>query len=139
VAWYPDDLYGELLHALESTVGKGDATLLDRAGAYAAEYDLTRIHRVLFRLANPAYVLEKSMEIWGRFFDTGHWRVTRPSATSADGTLNDFALVDRAVCTYLTAYLRHLFELVGAKSVEVKHTECRARGAKACRFTIAWA
>jgi hypothetical protein len=137
-AWYPGNVYVELLHALDTTLGKGDGEILERAGAYAAEYDLTRIHRVLFRFANPAFVLEKSMEIWSRFFDTGKWKITRPSPTSALGDLHDFKLVDAAVCRYLNAYLARLFELVGAKNVEVRHPECRARGAKVCRFVIGW-
>jgi predicted hydrocarbon binding protein len=46
--------------------------------------------------------------------------------------------VDTAVCTYLNAYLIRLFELVGAKNVDVRHPECRARGGKVCRFMISW-
>jgi uncharacterized protein (TIGR02265 family) len=137
-SWYPANVYVELLQALDVTLGKGDGELLKRAGAYAAEYDLTRIHRVFFRLANPAFVLEKSMEIWSRFFDTGQWKVTRPTPTSADGQLHDFRIVDTAVCAYLNAYLQRLFELVGAKHVEVRHVECRARGGKVCRFAMTW-
>jgi V4R domain len=141
VSWYPASTYVEMLHAVDATLGENGARekeILRRAGAYAAEYDLTRIHRVLFRFANPGFVLERSTEIWGRFFDTGHWKIVRPTSTSVDALLTDFGLVDRAVCTYLEAYLRRLFELVGAKDVEIRHPECRARGGKVCKFLGSW-
>ena len=136
--WYPASIFVELVHALDRTLGNGDGKILERAGAYGAEYDLTRIHRLLFRFANPGFVLEKSTEIWSRFFDTGEWQISRPSPTSAEGVLRDFGIVDKALCEYLRAYLRRLFELVGAKQVEVRHTECRARGGKVCRFHGTW-
>jgi hypothetical protein len=136
--WYPASVFVELVNAIDPALGSGDGAVLDRAGAYGAEYDLTRIHRLLFRFANPGFVLEKSMDIWDRFFDTGEWKISRATPTSAEGELRNFGIVDKALCAYLCAYLRRLFELVGAKQVEVRHTECRARGGKVCRFVGTW-
>jgi predicted hydrocarbon binding protein len=31
-----------------------------------------------------------------------------------------------------------MFEIVGAKDVEMRHVECRARGGAACRFVSSW-
>jgi hypothetical protein len=137
VAWYPERLYVQLLRALKD-VGAGDDKILARAGGYAAEYDLTKIHRVLFRFANPAFVLEKSMDIWDRFFDSGTWKITRHGDKSADGLLEGWGVVDAAACEYLRAYLARMFELVGATNVHVGHPECRTKQARACRFIVTW-
>jgi hypothetical protein len=144
-SWYPEQVFVDLLHALDGTLGQGDGgALLQRAGAYGAEFDVTKIHRVLFRLANPGFVLEKSMNIWHRFYDSGVWRITRPSDTSADGLLEGWGIVDAVSCEYLRAYLQRMFELVGATGVVARHPECRARvvhghaPVKACRYVITW-
>jgi hypothetical protein len=136
--WYPAQVYVDVLHTLDRALGKGDGDLLRRGGAYAAEYDITRIHRVLFRLANPAFVLEKSMDIWSRFFDTGEWKIRRPTPTSADGVLDGWSLTDAVTCEYLRAYLERMFLIVGAKYPQVRHIECRARASAHCRFLITW-
>jgi hypothetical protein len=148
-AWYPDQAYVDLVHALRAAFGADHPEVLQKAGAYAAEFDITRIHRVLFRFANPAFVLEKSTEIWSRFFDSGAWTITRSTETSADGFLEGWTIVDAVSCDYLCAYLHRMFELVGAKNVVVRHPDCRARPhthaqmhshtpSKACRFVITW-
>jgi hypothetical protein len=138
VGWYPVEVHVALLRAIEQTLGTGDGAMLRRVGAQDAEYNITRIYRMLFRLANPGYVLEKSADLWARFFDTGRWVIERPTPSSAIATLTDFAIVDPLYCTYLMAYFHRMFELVGAKSVHVHHTACRARGASACRFEGHW-
>jgi hypothetical protein len=138
VGWYPASLHVELLHAIESELGGGDVAPVLRAAAYGAEYDFTKIHRVLFRLANPGFLLERVGTIWTRFFDSGVWSVERPTPTSAQCTLSDFGVIDATYCAYLSAYFVRLFELVGARDVRLEHTLCRARGHQACRFDGAW-
>jgi hypothetical protein len=136
--WYPAQVFVDVLCAIDRTLGKGDGALLRTSGAHAAEYDITRIHRLLFRFANPGFVLEKSTDIWGRFFDSGVWTIRRPTPTSADAVLVGWSIVDATVCEYLCAYLARMFEIVGARDPEVRHPECRARGAPHCRFAGSW-
>jgi hypothetical protein len=138
VGWYPTHLHVDELHAIERTFASSNALVLQQAGAYSAEYDVTRIHRLLFRFANPGFILEKATEIWGRFYETGTWTVERPSQSTAVATLRDFEIVDAPYCTFLTGYFVRLFELVGAKDVRVVHRQCRARGDDACRFEGSW-
>ncbi len=86
--WYPPSVYVDVIRGLERSSGSGDGAMLRKGGAYAAEYDISRIHRLFFRMANPAFVLEKSTDIWGRFFDTGDWTIRRQTPTSAEGILS---------------------------------------------------
>jgi V4R domain len=138
VGWYPAHLHVEQLHAIERTFGAVDPNVLAHAGAYAAEFDVTRIHRILFRFANPGFVLEKATEIWGRFYETGHWTIERPSPTTVVATLRDFEIVDAPYCTYMSGYFARLFELVGGKDVRVAQRACRARGDDACVYEGSW-
>jgi hypothetical protein len=140
VGWYPTHLHVELLRAMQEALEAPGAAgeIVQLAAAHDAEYDITRIHRVLFRLANPGFVLEKAMEIWGRFYDTGKWAIERPTSTSASGSLSGFAIVDPLYCAYLRGYIERMFTLVGARDVHVHHTACRSRGDAYCRFEGQW-
>jgi hypothetical protein len=137
VGWYDLHAYLRMNHALGESLQRADGHGLRDYGRFAAEHDLSTIHRAFLRLANPAYVLEKAGEFWGRFFDVGTWKVTRESTTRAIGELTGF-VVDARYCEFLTAYLPRLFELVGAKHVRVAHARCRSHGDPSCVWTLEW-
>jgi hypothetical protein len=138
VGWYPASLHVELLRAIDVELGQRNGALVLRAGAYGADYDFTRIHRVLFRLANPGFLLARVGDIWSRFYDSGRWSVARPTPTSTQATLADFGVVDAMYCAYLGAYFLRLFELVGARDTKVAHPLCTALGDPACRYDGEW-
>jgi predicted hydrocarbon binding protein len=137
VGWYDDGLLARSLTAMEQVLGERQPTIIEDLGRYAAEQDLKRFHRVFLRMANPAFVLEKATELWGRFFDTGAWEIRRVPR-GADAKLVGSEMVHEAFCRNLQAYLQRLFELVGAKGVTVRHPECRAKGDTYCGFVVRW-
>ena len=135
--WYPLETQHRLLRSIDRVVSKGDLALVPEIGRYEADQDLSTIHRLFVRLTSPAYVLEKAGEYWRRFYDTGRWDVVRGNG-SATGRLAEFGMVDDAFCSYLAAYIHRMFQLAGARSGALEHTECRARGAEACVFVGRW-
>ena len=137
IGWYENALLFRVLAATEVALRDRDPKIIDTLGRYAAEGDLTRIHRVFLRMANPAVVVEKATAIWSRFFDTGTWRVTRVDR-GADAALVGAGVYHDVFCRNLRAYLQRLFELVGAKEVTVRHVACRTRGDAACEYAIRW-
>lgn len=137
VGWYDDELLVQTLCAVEEALHERDPNIIDTLGRYAAEADLTRIHRIFLRVATPAYVLERATNLWNRFFDTGRWEVRRVPG-GVDGLLIDAGIVHDVFCRNLRGYLHRLFELVGAKKVTVEHPECRVRFGACCRFEIRW-
>jgi predicted hydrocarbon binding protein len=138
IGWYSLALYARLIRAVDDVHGCGDLAILVQLGRYEAEKDLTTIHRMLLRLVNPATVVEKSMDYWRRFHDTGTWHVRRISPTEVEGVLEGWGVVDHALCRELGGYLARLLELVGARSVVVEHPRCRARGDADCSFSACW-
>ncbi len=138
VGWYDLALVMRVFRAFDATHGVAEPLLMEHYGAFAAELDLTQIHRLFLRMANPAYVIEKSGEYWHRFFDSGKWTVVRDTPTSATATLAGFGAVEALFCRMLTSYVRRMFELVGAKHVKTEHKRCRARGDEACVVVGSW-
>jgi predicted hydrocarbon binding protein len=139
IGWYSLALYAQLIRAVDEVHGYGDLSVLVQLGRYEAEKDLTTIHRMLLRLVNPATVVEKSMDYWRRFHDTGTWNIRRVSPTEVEGLLEGWGVVDHALCRELGGYLARLLELVGARSVVVEHPRCRANGDADCFFSARWA
>jgi hypothetical protein len=138
VGWYDVHLYVRIICALGPVLGRSTFDAARELGHFAAKHDLAVIHRLFLRLANPAYVLEKAGEFWGRFYDSGKWTVTRETDTRAKGELSGFAVADRVYCEFLRSYLIELFELVGARAVRFAHPQCRALGARSCVFSGEW-
>lgn len=139
VAWYPLSTQHNLLRAIDGQLGVGDGALAAVVGRYEAEQDLTMVHRLFLRMANPAFVLEKAGDYWGRFYEKGEWVVTRgEDGRSARGELRGLEPLDELFCVYLDAYITRMFGLVGAKGVLGSHPRCRCRGAEACVYEGRW-
>jgi predicted hydrocarbon binding protein len=138
VGWYALALYARLIRALDRVHGAGDLALVVQLGRYEAERDLTTIHRMFLRLANPAFMLDKTAEYWRRFHDTGEWTVERLGPTHVRAYLDGWGVVDTALCRELVGYLLRTFELLGAKNVRLEHTTCRAHGSDRCTFLGRW-
>lgn len=137
MGWYDLELYARLIHALNALYGRGDLSLLDQLGRYEAEQDLTTIHRLFMKMANPGLILAKSMELWRRFHDTGEWHIER-AGKSATGTLRGWGVVDAGMCTELNGYIQGIISVGSGKDVWVSHPTCRVKGAEACVFEGTW-
>lgn len=138
VGWYDIGLYDRVNRALAETLGGPPEQVMEACGRFAAERDLRTIHRLFLRLANPAYVIERSAGFWSRFQDSGTWSVVREAPNRVHATLHDWGSSDELTCVRLGAYMFRLFQLVGAKNGEMRRTACRARGDAACVFDAHW-
>jgi hypothetical protein len=137
MGWYDVALYARLIHAVNHLYGRGDLSLLDQLGQYEAAQDLTTVHRLFMRVANPGLILDKTMTLWRRFHDTGTWEVTR-RGKSATGVRRDWGIVDAGMCTELRGYIQGIVSVGNGKDVWVEHTTCRVHGAEACVFDGTW-
>ena len=137
MGWYELALYARLINMLNRLHGRGDLSLLDELGRYEAAQDLTTVHRLFMRVANPGLILDKTMTLWRRFHDTGEWKVVR-EGTTATGTLRGWGVADAGMCAELTGYILGIISVGSGKDVQVRHVACRAGGAEACVFEGRW-
>ena len=133
--WYELALQHRLFAALEEVL---EPDVIERFARYAAEHDLTRVHRLFLKLKNPAYVLEKSGDYWSRFYDAGRWTVVRVSDRQARGELIGIDEPSPQFCRFLKAYIERMFELAGAQGLTCRHTRCVLRGDPSCVFEGGW-
>ena len=139
VGWYDMSVNDHVNRGIVDVLDGGRMTMIEALGRYSATEDLKTIHRLFLRMANPAFVLERLAEFWGRYQDSGVWTVVRETPTRVLATLDGWDSRDEATCVRLGAYTQHLFELVGAKGVFLERRACRARGDAACVFAGGWA
>ena len=119
--------------------GEGDGHLVDVIGAYEAEQDLTVIHRIFLRMANPSFVLEKASDYWRRFYDVGTWRVTRRGKAGAIGILEGVDNLNPTFARYLHAYVQRMWQLVGARQLRSRYQILHGKDGKTkLRIEGAW-
>jgi len=136
--WYPLDVQQRVLGRMHEALGEERVATLRDYARFSAERHVSRVYRVLFLVANPALMLEKSGEYWGRFYDSGKWEVHRDTETKVRGDLVGFAIPDANLCEFLNAYLPAMFGRIGAKDVKCAHPKCRVRGDTVCSFHLEW-
>jgi uncharacterized protein (TIGR02265 family) len=136
--WYELDTWVRSLQVLKEVFGEELPEVVFEFGRHEAKSDLNFGQRLFLRLANPAYVIEKAGEYWRKFCDFGRWEVERKSENAAVASLLDVPVADALYCEELSGYLKHLFELVGAKNVQLEHTKCRSRGDDKCVWNGSW-
>jgi len=138
IGWYSLALYARLIRAVDQVHGYGDLSLVVQLGRFEAERDLTTIQRLFLRLANPAFMLEKTGDYWRRFHDSGHWTIEREGDMRVRAFIDDWGVADVALCRELVGYVSRLWELVGAKNPRMDHIRCRGRGDARCEFLGRW-
>lgn len=142
VGWYDVRLHDRVCRALAETLAAdmrlSPESVMTAVGRHAAERDLKTIHRLFLRMANPAFVVERSTGYWRRFQDSGEWSVERESPTRMRATLRGWGHEDELTCVRLAAYIERLFQLAGARNGGLERVACSARGDEACVFHGHW-
>lgn len=95
-AWYPYQLYTDLLRALDKVTGKGDLSYCIEQGRLAAKHDLSTIYRIFLTFSGPKMWQTRSMSVWSSYFDTGQAVISIPSKTESLFTISDFPDIDLA-------------------------------------------
>ena len=138
ISWYPLGAFGRLLRAMDVTLGNGDLTLVTERGEWTATRDIRTIRRVFLKLVTIPWIIDKGAGLWPQFHDTGKWTVKQLGAEQAQAELADLGVVDDAICASIKGWIAGLAQLSGHKSIDIRHTRCRARGSPICIYDVKW-
>jgi len=108
-----------------------------RAGRMAAGDAVHGIYRFFALVLTPAALLSKASQMWSALYNRGELRVTDQTDHGATIKLLDFPS-QLAGCGRTTGWIERMAELTGAKNVRIQHTQCYARGAPHCEWSITW-
>ena len=139
VKWYPLDLGRRLDDAIVRTLGDGKTEVFEQLGAASAEKNLGSVHKAFLTSGDPHGFLTRTPSIYAMYYEKGRREYEKTSDKSAVLTTHDAEVFSAPDCLTVIGWHRRALELCGAEKVTVVEEECRARGAKVCRYRLSWA
>ena len=108
-----------------------------RAGREGASDAIKGIYRFVALVLTPPALLGRASQMWNSINNRGDMRVENRTDRSATIKLLDYPS-EASGCGRVTGWIERLAELTGAKNVRVQQTQCYAKGAPHCEWTVAW-
>ncbi len=138
ISWCPVEPVLRFHHALDRVFGSGDLALCVRAGYFSAGWSLNTVLKLFLRFSSPLWLVERATSVWGRYHDTGQWRIEQADGNRIVGELHGFEVGDPAFCARLRGWLQGAVELTGGQHAVVTETRCVCRGDDCCAFSLGW-
>lgn len=139
VQWCAFDLGKRLDEAIVNVLAHGNPQFFERLGAASAESNLATVHRAFITPGDLHAFLAKAPQIYRLYYDTGRREYLKTGERSAVLTTSEAETFSAPDCLTVVGWYRRALELCGATGIEIVEDECRARGGKACRYSISWA
>lgn len=136
--WLPLACMTELIETTERLFGAGNDELCREMARYAADANLTTLYRIFFRISSASYVLGKASALWNVHYDSGRLEIVEPKPKQIALSIVDFERPHCLHCRSVFGWAERSVELSGGKDVSAAYTDCRRRGASACRFTLSY-
>ncbi len=108
-----------------------------RAGREAAADAVKGIYRFFALVLTPAALLSKASQMWSALYNRGELQVSDQTNHGATIKLLDFPS-EVAGCSRTTGWIERMAELTGVKNVRIQQTQCYAKGAAHCEWSITW-
>lgn len=108
-----------------------------RAGREGASDAVRGIYRFFALVLTPSALLSKASQMWKALYNRGDLRVSEQTDRGATVQLIDFPS-EVAGCARLTGWIERMAELTGVKNVRIQQTQCYAKGAPHCEWSITW-
>lgn len=108
-----------------------------RAGREGAADAIKGIYRFFALVLTPAALLSKASHMWSALYNRGQLVVADETDHGATIKLLNFPS-ETAGCARTTGWIERMAELTGVKDVRVQQTQCHAKGAPHCEWSISW-
>lgn len=133
----PVHVLNQLTEAAARTKGEPVEQFARRAGREAAADAARGIYRFFALVLTPSALLSKASQMWSALYNRGELRVSDQTDHGATIKLLDFPS-EMAGCSRTTGWIERMAELTGVKNVRIQQTQCYAKGAPHCEWSITW-
>jgi len=133
----PVHLLNQLTEAAARLRGEPVEQFARRAGREGASDAVRGIYRFFALVLTPAALLSKASNMWKALYNRGDLHVSDQTDHGATVQLLDFPS-EIAGCSRVTGWIERMAELTGAKDVRIQQTQCYAKGAPHCEWSITW-
>ena len=108
-----------------------------RAGREAAADAVKGVYRFFALVLTPTALLSKASQMWSSLYNRGNMQVSYQTDHGATIKLLDFPS-ELAGCSRVTGWIERMAELTGVKNIRIQQTQCYAKGAPHCEWSISW-
>jgi predicted hydrocarbon binding protein len=108
-----------------------------RAGREAADDAVQGIYRYFALVLTPTALLSKASQMWTSVYNSGTLQVQDQTHFGARIALLDFPS-ELAGCSRMTGWIERLAEMTKVKNLQVRQTQCFAKGAAHCEWLVRW-
>jgi hypothetical protein len=136
--WYPFKFQVEIYEKIDKVFGSGSFEFCKEIGKYTAEYEVSTIHKLFFKIGSPDTILKFGSLLWGRYYNKGKLEIISEEKYSATAYVKDWHPISRAFCIDLFGWMEKTLQLAGASSVYIKHSECLLDGFPHCKYEGFW-
>ena len=138
-AWYP---FALLIRVMRE-VGRYDEGrtphLYRLMGRASADYSLTTIYRIFFKIGSPQYTLSKAARVFGSYYDSGTMEAIVNDKGHAILELRGFAEPAPEFCERLWGWCEKTIQLIASRELaRAAHIKCVHRGDASCQFEGFW-
>jgi uncharacterized protein (TIGR02265 family) len=135
--WYPLDLLDRLDRAVAEELGQSDEETFTQLGEFSATTSLSGPFASLLNTDIHSFLSQSSL-IHHSYQNFGAAKYDALSDTSGLLTIQYETAPPESFCISGASYFRKAVELCGARSAQVTHARCSARGDAVCEFYITW-
>jgi hypothetical protein len=136
--WVDVRLAVEHTVVLDQLLGDGDGKLAADLVREIAASHFKGLYRVMFLLASPRSVLEKSSRLWPRYYDQGESPVVIHTDGHATSQIVGCPDMPQHHEWLVLPYVEEVLRQAGAKDVTAEHLQCVADGAEFCATDVRW-
>lgn len=133
----PVTILNQMTEEASKLKGESLEAFARRAGRDGASDAVRGIYRFFALVLTPTALLSKASQMWSSLYNRGTMKVENQTDRGATIKLVDFPS-EAAGCARITGWIERMAELTGVKDVRIQQTQCYAKGAPHCEWSITW-
>lgn len=135
---YPQAVYAEMISAIKTQLGNGNADSLVRSMArYVAKAEARGTYRSVLKATSPEEALKNLPAVWK--LQVPNSKMTCYAQNPQFYVLEIDTPVEAELCqNSMVGYIEGLLEIFNVQRMSVKHTACYHRGNGNCRYEVKW-
>ena len=137
-SWYPFALLVGLGRSAARRYGGGLTQFHRELGRASADYAMTTVYKIFFKLGSPQFVVSRAARVWRTYYDSGEMHAVTAEPGHAVIDLSGFADPVPDLCERLIGWMSRSVELAGGRDLRSAHSLCVLRGDAVCRFEGWW-
>lgn len=136
--WYRFGALAQVMRETKRLYAGGDAAIYREMGRASADYALTTIYKIFFKVGSPQFIITRAASVYGNYYSAGGAAVTDSGRGFAILELQPFPEPCEEYCHRVWGWVIRMLELSGASRIDSQHAKCQARGDAKCVIDGRW-